>query len=338
MRDKPFPELAQLENIIEQLGDRARVEIVERITYKNQTFPIYCIVLGTLRPDAPVLAYFGGVHGLEKIGSEVILSYMQTIVHLLDWDKEFAARLENSRLVFVPIVNPVGVYRRTRCNGAGVDLMRNAPIEGIGATKLYSGHRLSPLLPWFRGDTTQMEKESLALCRVINQYLSDAPVSIAIDLHSGFGIRDRLWFPYASSHKPFPALAETYAWKQLFSRCYPHHFYKIEPMSQEYVISGDLWDYLYDDFFKRNGGKKLFLPLTLEMGSWLWLRKSPLNLFQRHGLFHPLSPHRQQRILRRHITLFDFLYRSILYPESWANLDQAHKDEFSAQAKALWYA
>ena len=338
MQNKLFPELAQLENIIGQLGDRARVEVIEHIPYKNQTFPIYCIVLGTLRPEVPVLAYFGGVHGLEKIGSEVILSYLQTIVHLLDWDHEFAARLENSRLVFVPIVNPVGVYRGTRCNGSGVDLMRNAPIEGIGATKLYSGHRLSPMLPWYRGDAKEMEKESQALCRVINQYLFDAPISIAVDLHSGFGIRDRLWFPYASSKKPLPSLAETYAWKQLFDRCYPHHFYQIEPMSQEYVLSGDLWDYLYDDFLNRNGGNELFLPLTLEMGSWLWLRKSPLNLFQRHGLFHPLSPHRQQRILRRHITLFDFLYRSILYPQSWAYLEQSSKDQFSAQAKALWYA
>ena len=337
MTHKPFPELVQLEDIIGQLGDRARVEVVEQVVYKDQEFPIHCIVLGSMRPDVPVLAYFGGVHGLEKIGSEVILSYLQTIVRLLDWDEEFAARLEKSRLVFVPIVNPVGVYRGTRSNGNGVDLMRNAPIEGIGNTKLYSGHRLSPLLPWYRGDATRMEKESQALCGVINRHLFDAPLSIAVDLHSGFGIRDRLWFPYASSRKPLQSLAETYAWKQLFDRCYPHHFYKIEPMSQEYVISGDLWDYLYDDFQKRNGGRKLFLPLTLEMGSWQWLRKSPLHLFQRHGLFHPLLPHRQQRILRRHFTLFDFLYRSLLYPNKWAYLPQAEKKACSEQAMALWY-
>ena len=41
MTHKPFPELAQLENIIGQLGSRARVEVVERIAYKNQEFPIY---------------------------------------------------------------------------------------------------------------------------------------------------------------------------------------------------------------------------------------------------------------------------------------------------------
>jgi hypothetical protein len=334
---QPFLELTQLEDIIAQLGDRARVEIVDRIAYKDREFPIYSIALGSTRPDVPVLAYFGGVHGLEKIGSEVILSYLQTIAHLLDWDEEFAARLEKSRLVFVPIVNPVGVYRGTRSNGNGVDLMRNAPVEGIGNTKLYSGHRLSPRLPWYRGDESQMEKEAQALCRVVHQHLFDAPISIAIDLHSGFGIHDRLWFPYASRKQPLPSLAEAYAWKALFDRCYPNHFYKIEPMSQEYVISGDLWDYLYDDFLLRREGQGLFLPLTLEMGSWLWLRKSPLHLFQRHGLFHPLLPHRQQRILRRHFTLFDFLYRSLLYPKQWARLQQTRKDTCRQQALALWY-
>lgn len=333
----PFQEQAQLEDIIARLEGRARVEIVERIAYKSCELPIYCVSLGSMRPDVPVLAYFGGVHGLEKIGSEVILSYLQTLVNLLDWDEELAERLEKSRLVFVPIVNPVGVYRGTRCNGNGVDLMRNAPVDGVGYTKLYSGHRLSSRLPWFRGDESHMEKESQALCRVVHQHLFEAPVSIAVDLHSGFGIQDRLWFPYASRKMPMPSLAEAYALKTLFDRCYPNHFYKIEPMSQEYVINGDLWDYLYEDFQNRNQGNRLFLPLTLEMGSWLWLRKSPLHLFQRHGLFHPLLPHRQQRILRRHFTLFDFLYRSLLYPKSWAHLGQQEKDEYRQRAQALWY-
>lgn len=337
MCQPPFPELAQLEEIIARLGDRARIEVLDRVSHKGLEFPIYCIVLGSHSPDVPVLAFFGGVHGLEKIGSEVILAYLQTIVNLLDWDEEFTARLEKSRLVFVPIVNPVGVYRGTRSNGNGVDLMRNAPIEGVGNTKIYSGHRLSHHLPWFRGDASRMEIEAQALCGVIHRHLFSAPLSIALDLHSGFGIRDRLWFPYASSRKPIDSLAETYAWKRLFDRCYPHHFYKIEPMSLEYVISGDLWDYLYDRFNELKQQHNLFLPLTLEMGSWQWLRKSPLHLFQRHGLFHPLLPHRQQRILRRHFTLFDFLYRSLLYPKCWAQLQEAQKQLYKEEAHALWY-
>lgn len=332
-----FAELAQLEALIGQLGSQAQTEIVSHISYKNQEFPIYCISLGSTKPDAPVLAFFGGVHGLEKIGSEVILSYLQTLIHLLEWDEELNSRLQKSRLVFMPIINPVGVFRGTRCNGNGVDLMRNAPIEGSGNTKLYSGHSFSPRLPWYRGNPTQMEAEAQALCQVVKQHLLQAPLSIALDLHSGFGLHDRLWFPYASSKAPFPGIAETYGLKQRFDRCYPHHFYKIEPMSQEYVINGDLWDYLYDEFMQPHQ-QRLFMPLTLEMGSWLWLRKSPLHLFQRHGLFHPLLPHRQQRILRRHFTLFDFLFRSVLYSAEWASLDEDQRIHNKKQAMALWYA
>lgn len=333
-----FPEQEQLEAVVERLGNRARCEIIEQIRYKDRLFPIHCISMGSTRADVPVLAYFGGVHGLEKIGSEVLLSYLQTIAGLLDWDEEFNRRLEHSRLVFVPIVNPVGVFRGTRCNGHGVDLMRNSPVESVGNTRLYSGQRFSRKLPWYRGDESRMELEAQALCRVIHRELRAAPLAIAVDLHSGFGIQDRLWFPYASCRTPFPGIAEAYALKQLFDRCYPHHFYKIEPMSQEYVISGDLWDYLYDDHIGRNGEQRVFLPLTLEMGSWTWLRKSPSHLFQRHGLFHPLLPHRQQRILRRHLTLFDFLYRCLLYPQPWINQDKALRERRKQQAFGLWYA
>ncbi len=337
MNDIKFAELEQLERIIEQLGDKAHTEVIEQISYKNKTFPIHCVSIGSSRPDVPVLAFFGGIHGLEKIGSEVILSYMQTITQLLDWDEEFLTRLEHSRLIFVPLVNPVGVYIGTRCNGNGVDLMRNSPIEGVGDTRIYSGHRLSPLLPWYRGDQHTMEKEAQALCRVVEKHLFNSPLSIVLDLHSGFGIRDRLWFPYAYRKTPFNFIAETMALKELFDRCYQHHIYKIEPTCQEYVISGDLWDYLLDDFVQRFANQSLFLPLTLEMGSWLWLRKSPTHLFSRHGLFHPLLPHRQQRIYRRHFSLFDFLHRSLLSPQKWTQLTAEQRLNFTQKANTLWY-
>ena len=160
---------------------------------------------------------------------------------------------------------------------------------------------------------------------MVRQQISRSPLTIAVDLHSGFGLHDRVWFPYASCKKPFASLAEAYALKKLFEQCYPHHFYKIEPMSHEYVISGDLWDYLYDEFLQQADNNAVFMPLTLEMGSWLWLRKSPMHLFLRHGLFHPVLPHRQQRIMRRHLILFDFLYRAVLYPHKWTGLPPAQR-------------
>jgi len=332
-----FKELEQFEAVMQLFGNRAQTHIIDHIHHKGCTFPIHCLTLGSPAADVPVLAFIGGVHGLEKIGSEVILSYLQTLAHLLDWDEELAARLEKSRLVFVPIINPVGVYLGTRSNGNGVDLMRNSPVEGQGATKLYSGQRISQHLPWYRGNHSEMEKESQALCRVIETQLFPAPVSIALDLHSGFGIRDRLWFPYASRKTPCPYIAEAMALKQRFDRCYRYHVYRIEPMCQEYIINGDLWDHLLDNFTERFGNEKIFLPLTLEMGSWLWLRKNPTHLFSRYGLFHPLLPHRQQRVFRRHFMLFDFLHRSLLYPKDWANLDSQQKAMHQQQAMGLWY-
>jgi hypothetical protein len=338
MADIVLPELDQLECLIERFGSRAQCEIVERIPYKGHQFPIHCITLGSDRPEAPALAFFGGVHGLEKIGSEVILSFMQTISHLLDWDEEFAARLQKSRLVFMPLVNPAGVHAGTRANGNGVDLMRNAPVEAAGANRLYGGQRFSPRLPWYRGSEFEMEKEAQALCRVVEKQLFGSRLSMAVDLHSGFGLQDRLWFPYASRKTPFSRLAEMLALKENFDRCYPYHIYKIEPTCTEYLINGDLWDYLFDRFASQAPADRLFLPLTLEMGSWLWLRKNPLHLFSRHGLFHPILPHRRQRIYRRHFLLFDFLHRSLLYPAVWTELDGRQKQLNIRKAMEMWYA
>jgi hypothetical protein len=332
-----FPELDQLEAIVGTAKDLLKVDVVSQVKYADGSLPLYCLQLGSEKPDAPVLAFFGGVHGLEKIGSEILFAFLQTILALLDWDQEFQRRLEKCRLLFFPMVNPVGIMLGTRCNGNGVDLMRNSPVKCAGERTLYSGHRLSPRLPWYQGNSASMEIEALAVCEVVRKYLFGSSLAFTLDLHSGFGIHDRLWFPYAYSRMPFPNLAEIYAWKRLFDRSYPNHFYKIEPTSVEYLIEGDLWDYLYLEHQQRHGGQGLFLPMTLEMGSWLWLRKNPRHLFSRHGLFHPLLPHRRQRILRRHFTLFDFLLRSLLNPEAWAKVDNKQKQADRASAMALWY-
>jgi hypothetical protein len=74
------------------------------------------------------------------------------------------------------------------------------------------------------------------------------------------------------------------------------------------------------------------------MGSWLWLRKSPLHFFSRWGLFHPILPHRQQRIYRRHFLLFDFLQRSLLYPAAWTGLSERQKIANTDKAIKMWYA
>jgi hypothetical protein len=258
----------------------------------------------------------------------------------MNWDETFHRRLERSRLVFMPLVNPVGMYHMWRANGSGVDLMRNAPVEAEETPAfLLGGHQLSPWLPWYRGakiGAEHMEAEAKALCDFVAREVFPSRLALTVDMHSGFGSVDRLWFPYAKSKRPPRDIAEIIALKHLFDRTYPNHFYRIEPQARQYTTHGDLWDWLYERKLSEIQ-QGLFIPWTLELGSWLWLKKNPRQMFSSLGAFNPVMPHRLQRILRRHITLFDFLHRAILSPMAWTKLDQENHLELKRRAWDLWY-
>lgn len=332
-----FPELVFLESLMETLKDKARIEQVATIPYSTEKFPIYTLAFGSTKPEAPTFALIGGVHGQEKIGTQVVLSYLETLTELLHWDEMIHEFLSRSRIVMMPIVNPVGMFLLKRPNGNGVDIMRNSPIESAEAYPLLGGQRISPFLPWYRGKKGEpMEVESQVLCDFVRREVFSAKTSIALDCHSGYGAVDRLWFPYAHTPKPYPDLAETYALKNLLDNTYPNHVYRMEPTTQGYTISGDIWDYLYEEHQQKNSDNR-FLPITLEMGSWLWLKKNPAQLFSAMGLFHPMHLHRHKRILRRHITLLDFFHRAVISPNRWAHINRSEKDNLHREALDYWY-
>ncbi len=334
------PELAELvalERIME-LGSRwlhTRVACQVNLP-RGGCYPVHVITLGNPSPDVPAVGYFGGVHGLERIGAGVVISYLQNLVMRLPWDSTLHRQLESVRLVFMPIVNPGGMALGTRANPNGVDLMRNAPIEALEPVPfMVGGQRFSAGLPWYRGPKGQpMEQENQAVCEVVSAELLTRSFSLSVDCHSGFGSTDRLWFPYAHTRTPIKHLAEMHALKSIFVQSQSHHRYIIEPQSLQYLAHGDLWDYLYRQSNAQPDA--VFLPLTLEMGSWLWVKKNPRQLFSRHGIFNPLIEHRQQRVLRQHQLLLDFLARAACGHPLWLP-----KPETRAQQHALalgdWY-
>ena len=331
-------ELDDLERLASRLADYGRVETLARVRVGGCVYPILAFVLGSRDPNAPSFGIVAGVHGLERIGTHVAIAYMTTLAETLRWDALMRASLETTRLVLVPLLNPGGMAMGRRSNPRGVDLMRNAPPHPLGqGTFLVGGQSLSPRLPWYRGrDDGRMETEASALCDLVRRELFGSQCSVVIDLHSGFGMVDRVWFPYARTRRPLPHLAEVQALVELLDGTLPNHVYRIEPQARAYTIAGDLWDHLYDAHRQAHPGN-VFVPLTLEMGSWLWVRKNPRQVFDPFGAFNPLQPHRLRRILRRHLPLLDFLRRVSAAPQAWTALDEVERQAAQARGFARWF-
>jgi hypothetical protein len=236
----------------------------------------------------------------------------------------------------MPLVNPGGIWRGTRANPNGVDLMRNSPVESREHVPwLIGGQRLSPQLPWYRGQADlPMEAESQAVCEVVAREFLPRRFSLCVDCHSGFGVNDRLWFPYAHTRAPIDHLAELHALKDLFQETLCNYRYIFEPQSSQYLAHGDLWDHLYLGSQANPGN--VFLPMTLEMGSWTWVKKNPRQFFSLLGIFNPLIEHRQQRVLRRHLPLLEFFVRAASSHARWRPVG-AERERHRQQALAHWY-
>lgn len=335
---KKLPELETLEILIEKLQQVAEINVLTKIHLHHREFPLYSLKMGCNDPEAPVLGFFAGVHGLERIGTEVVLAYMQTLSGLVEWDHLIQESLEKVKILFVPLVNPAGMYLGRRSNANGVDLMRNAPhdAETTPNVLLLGGHRISSKLPWFRGhDGDQMEDEAYAVCDFVRREMFSSKRALSLDVHSGFGAIDRLWFPYAKTQSPFPNLAEMYALNKLMDQTLPNHVYCMEPQATQYTTHGDLWDYLYDKH-RETQADNFYVPLTLEMGSWIWVKKNPRQAFSHLGRFNPVKDHRRKRILRRHLPLFDFLLRALISNEEWVDMGDRTK-EYELAATERWF-
>lgn len=336
-----LPEYRTLQKLALKASARGgRVSRLGSVGHRNSQYDLIGISFGSTDSEAPTLAFFGGVHGVERIGTQVVLAFLHTVIESLPWDQSLQNCLKDVRLVFMPLINPVGMLTRKRSNPNRIDLNRNAPIEAVGVPRWFlpAGQRISPFLPWYRGKLgAPVETETQALFDFVRRETFDSKLSICIDVHSGYGLRDRLLFPYGRTPEPFGNLGELYYLKLWLDRVFPNHVYKFEPQAKNYPIHGDLWDYLYDDFRTKNGGDKVFLPICLEIGSWLWIKKNPLQILNVLGPFNPLTPHRLQRALRRHIPFFDFLLRSVYSSSHWISTPSRNHQLIENLARLKWY-
>jgi hypothetical protein len=316
-----FEELQRLEKVYSYKNPLVKVETLGSIKVKDFNFPLVSIQIGTDDKTKPTFGLFAGVHGLEKIGTHVALHFLEVILEQLQWDEELQNRFQKTRLVAIPMVNPGGVYLGRRSNPNGVDIMRNAPVEADGnAPFMLSGQKYTKHLPWFRGDASEMETETKTVIKFVKDQMFESQFSFSLDIHSGFGVQDRLWYPYAKTTAPFPLLEEALKFKAHIDKSFPNHVYKIEPQAKNYTTHGDVWDYLFDMHFEKNRKEKIYIPWCLEMGSWIWIKKNPMQLFSSLGPFNPIKPHRYKRIMRRHFILLDFFLRSVMNYNKWSKI------------------
>jgi hypothetical protein len=299
--------LAEIESFLTQYRNDIVHSKVETIQSEDGAFDIHLIELcgdHTAPKNGYTLLLVAGVHGLEWIGVTVLLHHLTHLIETSRWNAGVRSMINSARIIAIPALNPTGIFQGRRATAQGIDLMRNAPIQAEAAIPFLGGHTLSPVLPYYRG-TGELAPESRALIRVVENLLETSTGVVALDLHSGFGAKDRVWTPWSMTSAPPPYSEHYSALERALNDSFPDHIYTFERQSDSYQTHGDLWDFLLVQNIKRNG--PLFMPLTLEMGSWNWLKKAPWNAFTKLGWFHPLAPHRIQRACRRHLTLLDFL-------------------------------
>lgn len=329
--------LGKMANLDGPLKNLVKFETLGEVKYANHTYPINSFTIGSENPEHPTLFVTGGIHGLERIGAQLAWSLLKTTLDRLIWNKLLQDLLKNIRIVFIPLVNPVGHFHFKRCNGNDVDLMRNSPVRAIDKTPfLLGGQFYSKKIPWYQGNLQKLEIENQIIYDKFFQTCEKSKCVISIDFHSGFGMKDRIWFPFSYRKKPFDNLAEITALSNLFEDTHPYHIYEIEPQSKGYLLNGDLWDYLFLELKKINP-TGIYIPLTLEMGSWMWVKKNPSQLFSKHGLFNPTKEHRLKRTYRRHHLLFNFLLEALYSHTTWCNLDPLITKNYFDEGIERWY-
>jgi hypothetical protein len=294
----------RLIRLVRQAGGLVRIRQLDfsSPTRDGQRYPIYMLEVGKRSAfKRHAVSIVSGVHGLETIGIRIHLDIIKCFLN--PKSEHFSQALAEGKfgIYSIPILNPAGVARETRANGRGVDLNRNSGIDAEGALPFFGGHRVSPALPYYRGKALQ--RESRALYRFLREYAwKNRRIHTALDIHSGYGAQNYLWWPYSYSKQRVPhASVFEHMAAELAAR---HPLYRIEPMSLSYQTHGDLWDRALLEFeaAKLKGWiarKNLFLPLTLEIGTWQELKKNPFRMLQKGKIFNP-PPQSRKAYLREH--------------------------------------
>ena len=89
-----FPELDAIRALIRRADGLLRSEVLHEVVLGKERLPLHCLELGTTDPRAPAVGFFGGIHGVERIGAQVLIAFLQTLIERLHWDESLRHMLE----------------------------------------------------------------------------------------------------------------------------------------------------------------------------------------------------------------------------------------------------
>jgi len=78
-----LPQLAELHRLIDEGRPELEAYVVCEVEVGAGRLPIHALTLGNPAPEIPAVGFFGGVHGLERIGADVVMAYLSSLVKRL---------------------------------------------------------------------------------------------------------------------------------------------------------------------------------------------------------------------------------------------------------------
>jgi len=89
-----LPELIELERILAESPAQFSAQVSAHVQVDSLELPIYRVDVGNAAEDRPALLLLGGVHGLERIGTQVVLAWLRNLSNRLRWDGHLAELLQ----------------------------------------------------------------------------------------------------------------------------------------------------------------------------------------------------------------------------------------------------
>ncbi|MBN1114608.1 MAG: alpha/beta fold hydrolase [Oligoflexia bacterium] len=302
---KEAPETERLRELEEKFPHKFLLEPLDFIYHKNYKTPVHAFFISHKpQKELPTVALFACFHGVEWIGSSVLINFINHFLNAMEWDEGLRELVRHINLCGIPIVNPVGRIENTRTNGNNIDLMRNSPVSSGNSSFMLGGQEISPMLPWYMGESLQPENK--VTIDFLDKYVFPSDFKITMDIHSGFVNRSRIWIPYASGKKLPPKEEELFnKTKNHLDKIYRYHLYEYEKQTDVYRTHGDFWDYNLDRHAQ--GGRGIYLPFTLEISSLQWSLRSFLIHWKFENLFNPLKENERNSEYIKHLHLMYFL-------------------------------